>query len=62
MPAIFSVTKALVTQFGQMFGRRARLGVADLGHAPDPVGEGGKTRLDGVDAAPDVTAVVHGSV
>ncbi len=56
---ILGDAKALVAQLGQMLGRRARLGVADLGHAPDPVGERGETRLDRVDAAPDVAAVVH---
>ena len=35
---IFGDAKTLVAQFGQMFGGRARLGVADLGHRPDPVG------------------------
>ena len=32
--------ETLMAQFGQMFGGRARLGVADLGHRPDPVGQG----------------------
>ena len=36
---ILGDAKALVAQLGQMLGRRARLGVADLRHAPDPVGE-----------------------
>ena len=52
-------TKALVAEFGQMLGGGAHLGVADFGHAPDPVGKRGKARLDRVDAAPDVTAVIH---
>ena len=51
--------KTLVTQLGQMFGGRARLGVADFGHRPDPVGQVDKARLDGVDATPDVTAIIH---
>ncbi len=51
--------ETLMAQLGQMFGGRARLGVADLGHRPDPVGQGDKARLDGVDATPDVTAIIH---
>src|SRR5260221_14725927 len=51
--------ETLMAQLGQMFGGRARLGVAHLWHAPDLVGEGDETRLDGVDATPDVTAVIH---
>ena len=51
--------ETLMAQLGQMFGGRARLGVAHLGHRPDPVGQGDETRLDGVDATPDVTAVIH---
>jgi hypothetical protein len=54
--------KTLMAQLGQMFGRRARLSVAHLGHAPDLVGEGDETRLDGVDATPDVTAVIHRNI
>src|SRR5258705_13802897 len=52
-------TETLMVQLGQMFGRRARLGVAHLGHRPDPVGQRDEARLDGVDATPDVTAVIH---
>ena len=55
----FGDAKTLMLQLGQMFGRRACLGVADFGHRPDPIGEGDETRLDGVDATPDVTAVIH---
>ena len=51
--------ETLMAQLGQMFGGRARLGVADLGHRPDPVGQGDEARLDRVDAAPDVTAIIH---
>ena len=51
--------ETLMPQLGQMFGRRARLGVADLGHRPDPVGQVDEARLDGVDATPDVAAVIH---
>src|SRR5256885_3429149 len=51
--------ETLMAQFGQMFGGRARLGVADLGHRPDPVGQGCEARLDRVDATPDVTTVIH---
>src|SRR5689334_17705182 len=54
--------ETLMAQLGQMFGRGARLGVADFRHAPDPVGQGDKPRLDDVDAAPDVTTIVHGPV
>ncbi len=49
----------LMTQLGQMFGGGARFGVADLGHRPDPVAQFDETRLDGVDATPDITTVVH---
>ena len=31
--------KALMAQLGQMLGRRARLGVADFRHGPDPVAQ-----------------------
>ena len=51
--------KTLMAQFGQMFGAGARLGVAHLRHRPDLVAEVNETGLDGVDATPDVTAVVH---
>ena len=51
--------ETLMAQLGQMFGGRARLGVADLGHRPDPVARGDEARLDRVDATPDVTAVIH---
>ena len=51
--------EALMAQFGEMFGSRARLGVAHFGHGPDPVGQGDETRLDCVNAEPDVAAVVH---
>ena len=51
--------ETLVAQFGQMFGGGARLGVADLGHRPDPVAQFDETRLDRVDAAPNITTVVH---
>jgi hypothetical protein len=59
---ILGDAKTLVAELGQMFGGRTRLGVADLGHAPDPVGQRRETRLDRVDAAPDITAIVHGPV
>src|SRR5262249_18399281 len=58
---VFGDTKTLMAQLREMLGRRARVGVADLGHAPDPVGEGGEARLDRVHATPDIAAVVHGS-
>src|SRR3979409_1045902 len=45
--------ETLMAQFGEMFGSRTRLGVADLRHAPDPVGQGDETRLDRVNAEPD---------
>ena len=51
--------ETLMAQFGQMFGRRARLGVAHFGHRPDPVAQVDEARLDGVDAAPDITAIIH---
>ena len=51
--------ETLMAQLGQMFGGRARFGVADLGHGPDPVAQVDEARLDGVDATPDVTAVIH---
>src|SRR6185437_17169178 len=51
--------KTLVTQLAEMLGRGTRLGIADLGHAPDRVGKRDETRLDRVDATPDVAAVVH---
>ena len=51
--------ETLMAQLGQMFGGRARFGVADLGHRPDPVAQVDEARLDGVDATPDVTAVIH---
>ena len=43
---ILGDAKTLMAQFGQMFGRRARLGVAHLGHRPDLVAQGDETRLD----------------
>src|SRR5258707_13388100 len=49
--------KALMAQFGEMFGRRTRLGVAHLGHRPDAVAQIDETRLDLVDATPNVAAV-----
>ena len=58
---ILGDAESLMAQLGKMLGRRARLGVADLGHAPDPVGKRSKSRLDSVDASPDVAAVVHGT-
>ncbi len=48
-----------MAQLGQMFGGGARLGVADFGHRPDPVAQGDETRLDRINATPNVTAVVH---
>src|SRR5882757_3866696 len=51
--------KALMAQLGEMFGGRARLGVADLRHRPHPVAQFDETRLDRVDATPNVTTVVH---
>src|SRR5207245_8368476 len=51
--------ETLMAQLGQMFGGRARLRVADLGHRPDPVAQFDEARLDGVDAKPDVTAIIH---
>ncbi len=57
---ILGDAKTLMAQFGQMLGGGARLSVAHLGHRPDPVGEIDETRLDRVDAKPDVAAVVHG--
>ncbi len=54
--------ETLVAQLGEMLGGGPRLGVAHLGHAPDPVAEVDETRLDRVDATPDVAAVIHASV
>src|SRR5258708_33124953 len=51
--------ETLMAQLGQMFGGRARFGVADLGHRPDPVAQFDEARLDGVDATPDVTAIIR---
>ena len=51
--------ETLMAQFGEMFGSRACLGIANFGHGPDPVGQGDETRLDRVNAEPDVAAVVH---
>jgi len=51
--------ETLMAQFGQMFGGGARLGVAHLGHRPDLVAQGDETRLDRVNAKPNVVAVVH---
>ena len=59
---LFGDAKTLMLQFGQMFGGRARLGVADLGHRPDPVGEIDEARLDRIDATPDIAAVVHRAI
>ena len=56
---ILGDAKSLMAQFGEMFGRRARLGVAHLRHRPDPVAQIDETRLDRVNAKPDVAAVVH---
>src|SRR5204863_2753857 len=55
----FGDAETLMTQLGQMFGGRARFGVADLGHRPDAVAQVDEARLDGVDATPDVTAIIH---
>src|SRR5690242_6065604 len=54
--------KTLMLQLGQMFGCGARLGVANLGHPPDPVTQLDESPLDRIDATPDVSAVVHGAV
>lgn len=51
--------KPLMPQLGQVLGGRARLGVADLRHRPDPVGQFDEARLDRIDATPDAAAVVH---
>ena len=60
MPATFSVMrKPWCAQLGEVLGAGARLGVAELRHAPDAVAQGDEARLDRVDAAPDVAAVVH---
>ena len=59
---ILGDAKTLMAQFGQMLGGGARLGVADLGHRPDPVAQIDETRLDRVNATPDVAAVVHACV
>ena len=56
---ILGDAETLMAQLGQMFGAGSRLGVADFGHRPDPVAERDETRLDRVDATPNVTAVVH---
>ena len=37
---ILGDAETLMAQFGEMFGSRARLGVAHLGHGPDPVAQG----------------------
>ena len=59
---ILGDAKALMAQFGQMLGGGARLGVAHLGHRPDPIGQIDEARLDDVNAPPDVAAIVHGPV
>src|SRR4029078_6126482 len=59
---ILGDAEPLMAQFGEMFGSRARLGVAHLGHGPDPVAQGDETRLDRVNAEPDVAAIVHASL
>ena len=56
---ILGDAKTLMAQLGEMFGERARLGVTHLGHGPDPVAQIDETRLDRVNAKPDVAAVVH---
>ncbi len=56
---ILGDAETLMAQLGQMFGRRARLGVAYFRHPPDRVAQGDETRLDRVNATPNVTAVIH---
>ena len=56
---ILGDAESLMAQLGQMFGGGARLGVADLGHRPDPVAQLDETRFDRVNAAPNVATVVH---
>src|SRR6478736_4097981 len=56
---ILGDAETLMAQLGQMFGGRARLGVAHFGHAPDFVAERHETRLDRINAAPNVIAIVH---
>src|SRR5215813_5952202 len=56
---ILGNAETLMTQLDKMFGGGARLGVAHLRHSPDLVAQIDKARLDRVDAAPNVTAVVH---
>ncbi len=51
--------ETLMAQLGQMFRRRPRLGVTDLGHRPDLVAELDESRLDRIYVAPNVAAVVH---
>src|ERR1700688_5060247 len=48
-----------MAQLSEMFGAAARLGVANLGHCPDLVAQIDETRLDRVNASPNVAAVVH---
>ena len=51
--------EALVLQFRGMFRDRPALGIADLGHAPDPVAERDQPVLGGVDVAPQRVTIVH---
>ncbi len=51
--------KALMAQFGQVFGRGTVLGVADLRHAPDAIGQSDEAILLLVDVPPNCVAVIH---
>ena len=51
--------EALMRQLGLMLRAGARLGVADLGHAPDPVAQRDQPLLVRIDVAPEIVSVVH---
>src|SRR5262249_27498500 len=59
---ILGDAKTLMAQLGEMLGGGARLGVAHLRRSPDLVAQVDETRLDRINATPDVAAVVHASV
>src|SRR5882757_8362614 len=51
--------ETLMAQLGQMLGGGTRLSVAHLRHRPDLVAEVDETRLDCIDAPPNIATVVH---
>ena len=56
---ILGDAETLVLQFRDMLGAGARLGIADLGHAPDPLAQRDQALLVGIDMPPEVVSVVH---